>query len=1602
MNDEFKEFGNELNNSIPEFKQIKAIEYYQPKEAVVPAAEMALVNEDSSDDSTPKDSEQIQASKDKIADQKERLDRINKFRNTDNTGLNQIEAESAATATSASASSATATTTSSIVSTATLTSGVTIISAAAVIATGGIGGAVFAPKPVINYATYETGSDYLVYEMDVEVSENYNYKIKVSNDTFVEEYPIESSGIQRRIVSGLIPDRRYDVEIICDDGGVFDRSFYSYPCYTDKIKKPSAVFNFTPVLDYEEGVYNLSYEVFLSDYYDRAAETFLQIYDSEEMIVETYELDDKNYFRGELFNLGNNTELSAIAYTTYKGEVIEIGTYGYVCKYPDDFLSIDNMQVSTFDLNSDSVTYDCNFDTGNQITINTNFDNSKDKREYYRLDVYNGNELLDSVKTDEAEVTLNVSPAVVNVTVSLTPIKKVDGKEIEFKPIEKNYSVDPGYFDNKEFRTQEYGYYFEIEYTGPDLENELDLVITTNYSDGTHEKVEESFTGRYDIEGGFNNHTVDDVEDINVQIKYGDILLFDYNHIPNIEDATFGDFELNDDGSINLPYEINIPKYSTLNSVYISFLDGTSQQFELSELSGELLIEELNSNALSGSIIVSYTTRDGVSTEAVIEPQTIDIGAEVETTYYIAHENSYYSYLNIKFDSTLNGKNINLNLIPYVYSRFSNEYEIIDLSSARKYGDYYSIYIDSVEVEEEDPDTGEIKTKTVRSLKYKFDSTGFKTDPVEITIPTGSAFDEYEENINSYSAGYSGEESYINYLKDQNEDGTVSYYFDTMLESGNGKHYGRIEYSYNENGKTYYLYSDFSQGKAISLLNLPDREYDFKYAVYYLNPIDGYYYDSTITASLSSDISYEGKEVSASSAIPLSNPSIVTENENTYILFDVDLDYLISSEPITVTVGGKTYEILYLSSTDTGAEEYEDGYRYFYGEDNYMYAVIVLDNKFSVEFSIQGEYETASINLTSVPSMVLTKFDNLDSSKYQKEIEVNVGEYTGIYDESKFSVSTTTGGSGERNTISVDLSSFSATDSRDKLLIEAYSDGILVASVLGDAGEVVSLNVDPGYTKIKLKITEQKIETFSTRFIDTRLETYTLSYNSFELPDEISFSEEIIVSNVSVNVTDNSYLISVTADNFDDYVIEACQVYNDGTKSDVYIGEKGQTSYNKNEDVDFTNISYIEVRISEYAYWGNNIARSIYKIYLTPEITDFTYTDNDEIVIPYTYSPDGLEIDTTESEVTVANQIFAFGEDITLTSISSNEVEIQFNITATTTSGIKISYNFKYVYELSADHFEVDYYVSSFSTSYYENGYSFGGDVYRVNMTVQPYLGIYAINDTNFEMNVTKSGSPLVDAPPTVLVTDLVVSGTNLVGKSYAIISYDNDGTYTVEYNINGVGDTITFGALTTNEDYAGEFTSSIVNATIERSTTDGVLNLFVSTEFDQTEYENGYYVISLLDADGTVIAKSTNLTTTDYTFESLPKDFYKIQVVAYRVIDGTIYQSRSYTLTERDYLDDIYVYDDSVRLEMSNSAFTSVGDTVSVTIDGVTYTTDTSGNPLKVGSETEVTYQLADGISLNYYQSYRTITVNVSNYNSLTITLINSNGGDDVSYVIK
>ena len=1197
-----------------------------------------------------------------------------------------------------------------------------------------------------------------------------------------------------------------------------------------------------------------------------------------------------------------------------------------------------------------------------------------------------------------------MAPAIVNVKMVLTPIKRIDGKDREFEPIEEKYSVDPGLFSSKEFRTYESGYYFELEYAGEVLQNPFDVEVTKNYSDGTSDKDTDTFEGSYGNEGSFIDHTLADVESIHAVVKYGDIVVFDYTHIPNQEIASFGSFEIDDNGGILLPYEIILPEDSTLEYIYISFSDGTSQQFELSELSGTLEIAELNSNVIDGSFIVGYKTREGIATEASIEADKIDIGASLETSYYVSHTNSYYEYVNVRFKTTLNGQDINIKLVPYIEDPASNEYVILDVDNVRMYGDYYSIHTQSVIVTETDPDTGQTTYSTQYYVKYKLEATGFETEPVEVLSKYGiaeSGGQGYDGNINEYTAGYSGEDSYIEYLSEENTDGTINYYFNTGLESASGKHYGRIEYSYEENGVKHYYYSDFYQGNTISLLNLPNKDYSFKYAVYYLSA-DGNYYDTTITASLSSDIAYEGREISASSAIPLSNPSIATENENTYILFDVDLDYLISSEPITVTVGGKTYEILYLSSTDTGVEEYEGGYRYYYGEDNYMYAVIVLDNKFSVEFSIQGEYETASINLTSVPSRVLTKFDNLDSSKYQKEIEVNVGEYTGIYDESKFSVSTTTGGSGERNTISVDLSSFSVTDSRDKLLIEAYSDGILVASVLGDAGEVVSLNVDPGYTKIKLKITEQKIETFSTRFIDTRLETYALSYNSFELPDEISFSEEIIVSNVSVNVTDNSYLISVTADNFDDYVIEACQVYNDGTKSDVYIGEKGQTSYNKNEDVDFTNISYIEVRISEYAYWGNNIVRSIYKIYLTPEITDFTYTDNDEIVIPYTYSPDGLEIDTTESEVTVANQIFAFGEDIRLTSISSNEVEIQFNITATTTSGITISYSFKYVYELSADHFEVDYYVSSFSTSYYENGYSFGGDVYRVNMTVQPYLGIYAINDTNFEMNVTKSGSPLVDAPPTVLVTDLVVSGTNLVGKSYAIISYDNDGTYTVEYNINGVGDTISFGALTTDETYAGEFTSSIVNATIERSTTDGVLSLFVSTEFDQTEYENGYYVISLLDADGTVIAKSTNLTTTDYTFEYLPKDFYKIKVVAYRVIDGTIYQSRSYTLTERDYLDDIYVYDDSVRLEMSNSAFTSVGDTVSVTIDGVTYTTDTSGNPLKVGSETEVTYQLADGISLNYYQSYRTITVNVSNYNSLTITLINSNGGDDVSYVIK
>ena len=718
------------------------------------------------------------------------------------------------------------------------------------------------------------------------------------------------------------------------------------------------------------------------------------------------------------------------------------------------------------------------------------------------------------------------------------------------------------------------------------------------------------------------------------------------------------------------------------------------------------------------------------------------------------------------------------------------------------------------------------------------------------------------------------------------------------------------------------------------------------------------------------------------------------------MLFNVDTDYLITTEPINISIGGKEYEIAYLSSTDTGVEEYEGGYRYSNGEDNYMYTVFVIDNKFRVEFAIQGEYITSTINLTSVPSRVLTKFAELDSSKYQNRITVNAGEYTGSYDSSKFSVSTSTGGSGERNTITVDLSSFKVEDSRDKLLVEAYSDGIVVASVHGEAGKVATLNVDPGYTKLTLKITEQKVETFSLMFLDTRLETYSISYNSFELPDEISFSEEIIVSNVSVSASNNSYLISVTADNFEDYVIEACQVYKDGTKSNVYQGEKGQTSYNKTDDVDFTNISYIEVRISEYAYYGSNIARSIYKIYLTPEISDFTYTENDEVVIPYTYSPDGLEIDTSESEVMVGNTSYAFGENIVLTSITSENVEIMFNITATTSSGVSISYNFKYVYKLSADHFDVDYVVSTYSTSFYKNGYEFSDDVYEAAITVQPYLGIYAINDTDFEMNVTKSGSPLVEAPPTVLVTDLVISGSELVGKSYKVKAYDNNGTYTIEYNINGVGETISIGEFTTNESYAGDFTASIRNATIERSTTNGVLSLLVSTEFDATQYENGYYVIYLLDADDSVIAKSGNLTTADYTFEYLPKDFYKIKVTTYRVIDGITYQSYSSTNTIRDYLDEVYVYEDSVRLEMSSDAFSEVGSTVSVTIDGVTYTTDTSGNPLTVGAE--ATYELADGITMNYYTSYRTIVVNISNYDSLTITLINSNGGDDVVYVIK
>ena len=253
MKSEFNDVGSEFNKSINEINPgLEAGRYFE----VAPSGdELVLVKETSSDEGTQS------ASKQSVEDYQDLQEKINRFRNTaDGTqspDMNSVNAANEAELVAeAQASVATSTSVSVSSTVASLAGSVSVITAAGVVVAI-VAGGIMEKAPTIVSENYETGANYIKYEIDVtELSENMDYYIKVSNPSFTVEYPIVESGIQRRLVPDLTPYRNYEVSVISKEPTLGDIVYHTTTVSTSVLPKPVAVFEFKPNFDHILGKYD--------------------------------------------------------------------------------------------------------------------------------------------------------------------------------------------------------------------------------------------------------------------------------------------------------------------------------------------------------------------------------------------------------------------------------------------------------------------------------------------------------------------------------------------------------------------------------------------------------------------------------------------------------------------------------------------------------------------------------------------------------------------------------------------------------------------------------------------------------------------------------------------------------------------------------------------------------------------------------------------------------------------------------------------------------------------------------------------------------------------------------------------------------------------------------------------------------------------------------------------------------------------------------------------------------------------------------------------------------------------------------------------------
>lgn len=1127
INDEFKFNRNsyadsEFNKSISEFKPMPAIPNAVGKEeASLPDEETSAPEDFSNAENerlTKKETEKSR--KERIQEEQENLDNLNKYKNQDTgrideTSTSTVDASSASGATSTTAAASTSS--SAVVATSTFAGGLTIIAAGAIL--GVVSADALSKNPLIDSVSIVCGADFLCYDFDIKDDTNSGYKVRIyKGNEVIFETEITEMGHQRKIVPGLTPFCQYELRVVSDEQ-LGEQAYLREKVNTSWSTDPKMLINFEPEVDYENGLYNLYYEVYFSDYKKLYSNPYVEfVTKSEDNILSTVTDDtfsDDGFMRGYL-TPPNNTTIEAYGYCFNDQDEIDVGNYKYDVVYPSD-LEI-KKSVSTYSFQADSFSEEIDYDNGYVITLNTGFDNQYDPKEKYRINVYNdNNELITQTEySDSSTQTVTLPFDIRNVSFELE-VARLDGtNELLLDTKTLDYHIDNPVISGMEFFYSGSGYGISCDVNEELFSNKrLKSSIIIEFKDGTTKNVlvdedlrETQFLHEAMFDDEDESITIDNVSNINFKI-YDDTNVYGLYNLGKVEtDITLGEFDVNTDGSISLPYDIDIKDSSyTFDDVFIQYKTGSYEILESSSLAGDLVINELNDNILQGDFEIKVVSRDGVRIRYNALTNKVNLNAQLEIDSYVSYISSNLE-TNTKFTATIDGKKVNMGV------------KLENIKKENVDGEETLVY-DFIYVPAQDSYYAIPGLKYDGYTQYKITSLGFDgiTDQevkIEVDPDIIAAYAGASSPLHEYSFGNTfNEDAKNSYVKTKNSDGTVNYYFYLELNdtATAGSHSTKLKAHYKDsNDIDRYIYIDTIGNGLYQLLDVPEQDYDFSLNLFF-NNTDGvtYYIDKEIKF-------YEENSFDLSET---SSENVSTDDTNTYVSFILDTTYVDRDKGVTVTIGDNVYEISF-DTTGMALVEIENGYNVEINreEDTYSYMVALKYN---------DTYSRAIVTLTipevlgletlpkisyQTKSLVLEKFG---SSEVKGEVplyqEVTKGllSYGGDFDPDKLDILTLDYNHGNEygyyQTSSYILHS---NDRRDRVDIVGYtSDGFECYRKTIEIESTVYLDYLPEIGDINLVAITYKLVG------DQKLIYNTYDIGVLSLEKITSFNEETMVKEIS-------------------------------------------------------------------------------------------------------------------------------------------------------------------------------------------------------------------------------------------------------------------------------------------------------------------------------------------------------------------------------------------------------------------------------------------------------------------------------------------------------